>query len=1735
MATFATVDDQDQGDMSVDLRRSATVGNLVEAAVETVFSEHVQQPLDNGCLQRPASLPQLTVGEDAKPNFTLSNVTDIFKRKPVAKLPYGNKRTGWSSSSLARALDVKRKSAHLPKWYPYELSSNRISIISARSRPGERWNVFRAIPRDQDVFESRWIIFGSQLFKVLVYAALFCVVLGCATLSKLILLLMTSHLRKNLKYVPCKLYGANVFIPQDERSLPPNAVTPFYWSLWIAICVPDVLTFVRCVRIVCFKSTQYPSISDLLIAFFIESAQMIGMCLLIFSVLPQLDSIRGAMLLSALAIVPSLVHMLSNIRRSIGDTDSSRARRVTIVITNATAFLLQTSALYTWTMLDSSLTKRGIYMCALVLTSLRWWENYVNTASPGAGTALLAQLKCRLQQTRYKTHMLLSLWRCALSLFCMLIIGGATHRLRVIADLGGSLHSVYANWTKSDQPDAWGESFDEIPKTAFTLCLWLVLSSFVCYYTARFACKVKMERFGYAIPIVAVLPVTIIFLLGIAERRKHQPCSFAAYLTDKFFWNFDYGDIMSGLIKKRFAWLWIFWFLGYLWIVSHIFTEHIKRLNKTDTLFVMPLYLGCLVDQSLALNRRRQSPVRIKTEELDNDEYYETASMASNGSEWSMANSLTSLSMANCGADRITKIHVCATVWHENHAEMTQMLKSLFRLDEDQSARRSAQKYLKVVDPDYYELECMSKTCKCIFKKPVTLVYLGHIFFDDAWEYNAELNCRVPNHYVEQLVSVIDSAASAVHKTTVSLKPPIKFQTPYGGRLVWSMPGDNKLFVHLKDRTKLRNKKRWSQVMYMYYLLGHRIMELISDVNRKQLLADNTFLLTIDGDSKFSPASVQKLVDLMKKNSCLGAACGRIHPIGKGIMVWYQKFEYAIAHWFQKAAEHVFGCVLCAPGCFSLFRASALMDDNVVNKYTKVPLEARHFVQYDQGEDRWLSTLLLKQGYRIEYAAAADAKTYAPEGFNEFFNQRRRWVPSSLANTLDLLADHKRAVKNNDSISRIYILYQMIVILFSLLGPSIIFTMMVFAQVASFRVDSWYLLWTNLLPVVCFCTVCFLCSSKTQLRFAKVLSVAYALVMMAVIVGTGIQLTTEGPSSPVSMYVISLAALFCVAALLHPREFKNIFYGAIFFLMIPSTYVIMSLYALINLNVINWGTREALEGATGVVSQPWYRKWLRKFGITQHTVGAEEHQANGSPWLKNLRHGCKDDRFYLVGSQLERLDRKLELLENRLDEIRSRRLLHLSTTMLALQSNSSTQPENASLTQHAEKEFTSDKPPLTDDIGNKSRLVSVSEMNPIDMNKYKSKRTPMRSASEPSLSDTFSSCQNSTGSSGDSATDALINRRPRGRVIRSVLNASELPKWMTLAYLKEGTNEVLDETETRFWNTFIEDYMKPIIRTPTEERAVSVALRQLRNSVALGVLMANSLLILVIYLLQINKELLSIRWNPAQNYTVIKWEPSLTKYITVQEPLKLEPIGFTIILFLSLILVVQVVGMLLHRWQTIQHVLASTTLSFFQKRSFSMKEGEMLEQNAVAIGEFLAAMFIGQPEQVKYVLFSSVLLPINSNSTDEQRFNAKRLQRLGDDFARGEEQNGRRKVVLNLENARKHNRKPKRLDTAFRRRFFNFNPEKHHMKLKGIFTLNRERRMDSETAKRIAAEELGRRRDALLRSTSPSSGPALISSRLQSTAKSFGSPSFAVDSRAMSFIDEFDAMFKVQNNSQSKS
>ena len=173
--------------------------------------------------------------------------------------------------------------------------------------------------------------------------------------------------------------------------------------------------------------------------------------------------------------------------------------------------------------------------------------------------------------------------------------------------------------------------------------------------------------------------------------------------------------------------------------------------------------------------------------------------------------------------------------------------------------------------------------------------------------------------------------------------------------------------------------------------------------NGEPIVKENSFILALDGDVKFSPIDFELVLDRLCSNRDVAACCNQIHPAGKGPIVMFQRFEYAVGHWFGKSAEHVLGCVLCSPGCFSLIRVSNLMKNNVMAQYRDQAKCPREKLMYDQGEDRWLCTLLLLTGGRIEFEAGSHCHTFAPEDLSTFFKQRRRWGPSTLMNLYEAI------------------------------------------------------------------------------------------------------------------------------------------------------------------------------------------------------------------------------------------------------------------------------------------------------------------------------------------------------------------------------------------------------------------------------------------------------------------------------------------------------------------------------------------------------------------------------------------------------------------------------------------------------------------------------------------------------------------------------------------------------------
>ncbi|XP_052223121.1 chitin synthase chs-2-like [Dreissena polymorpha] len=333
----------------------------------------------------------------------------------------------------------------------------------------------------------------------------------------------------------------------------------------------------------------------------------------------------------------------------------------------------------------------------------------------------------------------------------------------------------------------------------------------------------------------------------------------------------------------------------------------------------------------------------------------------------------------------------------------------------------------------------------------------------------------------------------------------------------------------------------------------------------------------------FTPDSVEALLDRMIRDDSLGAVCARTHPVGRGplggLLVWYQTFEYAIGHWFQKAAEHVIGTVLCSPGCFSIYRCDAIQD--VLPAYATDVKHAYDFLTKDMGEDRWLCTLMVQKGWRIEYCAAAENRTFCPDRFDEFFKQRRRWIASTLANMMIFIGDWRTG------------------------GLKYAWDVRSLDSVITQR-------------AVCFrCTIlCLNTSSKKQLWVAKLSTVLYAVIMAVVVVGIAFDVvsdfgtdispnkdvnatTTLNPAiispnmrfSTTTIYLGCMVALFLVTGLLHLQECVYLFHGLWYLLFLPSAYLILTQYSICNITDITWGTREGEQQPQKSANPPWHKQF----------------------------------------------------------------------------------------------------------------------------------------------------------------------------------------------------------------------------------------------------------------------------------------------------------------------------------------------------------------------------------------------------------------------------------------------------------------------------------------------------------------------------------------------------------------
>ncbi len=554
-------------------------------------------------------------------------------------------------------------------------------------------------------------------------------------------------------------------------------------------------------------------------------------------------------------------------------------------------------------------------------------------------------------------------------------------------------------------------------------------------------------------------------------------------------------------------------FAGLLWVGEvlamgyYICTKKNLILAQDCDMFLNPHYNSAFLEQHLILNRQVKNADASKNRFKKND------------------------------YTKPRTIFICSTMYRENATEMEQMLTSIYRVAESFGGEH----------PFWKNCEIES-----------------HIFMDGA----------ITGNQIEgfglQLLSLVEKALKVNLKQCSSLT---KIRTPYGYRISMEIgPMQLKLpfNIHFKDKNLVKPKKRWSQVMYMNYVINYRIKQ-------KSLDPKNTFILTTDADIDFTANSAIVLLDMLASDDNVAAVCARTHPKGHGPIYWYQIFDYAIGHWLQKSTEHILGSVLCVPGCFSTYRCSAL--SKVLKEYSSEVEGGIDFLKKDMGEDRWLCTLLIKKGLRFEYCAISENHTYCPVDFDEFYKQRRRWIPSTVANLMMLITEAATITMRNDSISILFIFYQILLMFSTAIAPAtVILIIAAGLDNYDFAASSTVTITLLILVAILYGAVCLFASPKTQLDMSKVLSFFFAILMLLVFIGIIKSIiedfipppsseanvvptvgpldnssnTFELPVGISTLYIGVLVALFPFAGLCHLPEFRCLLHGVWLLLALPA-------------------------------------------------------------------------------------------------------------------------------------------------------------------------------------------------------------------------------------------------------------------------------------------------------------------------------------------------------------------------------------------------------------------------------------------------------------------------------------------------------------------------------------------------------------------------------------------------------
>jgi len=160
------------------------------------------------------------------------------------------------------------------------------------------------------------------------------------------------------------------------------------------------------------------------------------------------------------------------------------------------------------------------------------------------------------------------------------------------------------------------------------------------------------------------------------------------------------------------------------------------------------------------------------------------------------------------------------------------------------------------------------------------------------------------------------------------------------------------------------------------------------------------YVVMIDSDTYIDKKGVDLLICQLKDKAIGGATANvKVYNKNENLLTKIIDFRYSYAFDVERCGQSAFGIVTCLSGVMSAYRRKDILP--LMEEYTNQEFMGK---KQEVGDDRALTTMLLKKGFKTVMVKEAEAHTYVPNEIGGYVRQQIRWKQSFIRESLLLLS-----------------------------------------------------------------------------------------------------------------------------------------------------------------------------------------------------------------------------------------------------------------------------------------------------------------------------------------------------------------------------------------------------------------------------------------------------------------------------------------------------------------------------------------------------------------------------------------------------------------------------------------------------------------------------------------------------------------------------------------------------------